>query len=299
MRRGILVLIFLLLGTTFFVQEAVAATGSEAPAGEAAAPAKASAGIDNLFVEAGGGVMSPHNEDSTMLGFGSVNYGFALAKDFGLGAQVGAKATLRKHDPDWLASAGLFQRGLDVGGLACTWAVQGTYLRTWEGADLLGVKPTLGAEIDKDNYVALTGAWGLNSKQVGPAVSDKQLIVTQALVVWGSAWADNFVTELGAGYEFHDVNSAQLAGHAAYKVNDMMNVNLTADVDFEGNYYAGVSLGFDLGGNGRNGTLNNITKDGVDDYTPFSLGSLPVMFYQSKAAAPAAGGGGDGGDGEP
>jgi len=282
MRRAISVLLLVLaVGGIALCQEAPAAK-------EKAAPAPAQEGIvDNLFGELGIGMMMPAGEDKTPLAFGAVNYGFPILAGAGLGGQVGTKLTARNNDPDWLLSAGLFQRGIDIGATNAAWAVQGNYTRTWEQADLFSVKPTFGVDLDKTNYLALSGLWGLNEKRVdGPT----QHIVTQAMLLWGSCWTPELATEIGAGYQFDDVDRLQAGVHAGYMLNKIMSINGTLTLNTEGDYFAGLSLGFDLGANGRNATFNNIMVTGGNDFTPFPMGSLPVAFYQTEsnlAHAPA------------
>jgi hypothetical protein len=100
--------------------------------------------------------------------------------------------------------------------------------------------------------------------------------------LWGAEWSDKVRTELAGGYQFSDVESILLGVHCGMAIDSVTNLNLTGSVDFEGNYYAAVSVGFDLGGTGRNATFNNISMRGETDYTPFPLGSLPVMFYETE-----------------
>ncbi len=274
MRRGILAgMVLLAMCGIVWAQEEAAPAPAEAVA--------SGPGIDNLFIEAGGGVMMPDGEDPTPLGYVAANFGYPVLDQYGLGGQVGAKLTARNEDPDFLLSAGMLQRGVDLGSTNGAWSMQLMYQRTWEQADLFIVKPTLGVDIDKSNYLALTGVWGLNDRTVGPGGSITQQPTDQALLMWGSMWDDVVTTEIGAGYEFQDVDSMLIAAHAGYQLSNVTNVNFTGVMDFEGNYCYGVSFGFDLGGNRRNATLNNITKRDANDYTPFPLGSLPVMFYET------------------
>lgn len=264
MKQGIIAVCLVLLG-------ACAAFGQEA--------APAPAGIENLFVEIGGGSMLPHGEDSSWLAYGSANYGLPLIDTIGVGAQVGGKIGMRDDEPDWLVSAGLFQRDLAIGNATVAWAVQGIYQNTWLTADLVSVKPTLGVEIDPDNSLAVTGIIGLNDENVlYGGVPVVQQPIDQAMLVWGAEWAGNIRTELGAGYAFQDIDSIMVAVHGGYMLNDCMNINVTAAFDMDDSYYAAAALGIDLGSTGRNATFNNISRKGKSDYTPFPLGSLPVVF---------------------
>jgi hypothetical protein len=266
MKRAFLVLCLICVGAVAFAQEA-------------AAPAATAMGVDNLHVETGAGLMTIEGEDSTGLLYGAVNYGFPVSDIVRMGGQVGAKLALRDDDPDWLVSAGVFQRDVPLGVSKAAWAVQGIYQNTWAKADLLSLKPTFGVEIDEYDYVALTGVWGLNDENTRYGV---QQPVDQALLFWGAEWSESFRTELGGGYVFQDVDSMLVAAHVGYALDSVTTLNCTGAFDMDGNYYTAVSLGFDLGGGGRNATFNNVT--GGESYTPFPLGSLPVMFYETQEA---------------
>ena len=89
--------------------------------------------FDNLWIDAGAGYMMPADEDSTWLLFGTLNYGFPLHEDWGLGAQAGGQVVFRDNDPDWVGlgrrlsargAAGLTARGgLRRGGLGAPGAL--------------------------------------------------------------------------------------------------------------------------------------------------------------------------------
>jgi len=280
MKRAFVVLLLVLLGTaTALSQQAPAAKEEPKPAATAAGGGD----LENLFVETGAGVMMPDGEDPTSLYYAAINYGLAASPEWGVGAQIGGKGTLRNDDPDWLAQAGLFQRNLDFGMGKGAWSLQGVSQNTWMHADLISLKPTVGVELDKTNYLALTGLWGLNDETVkrsgGKVV---QQPVDTAMLLWGATWMDSIRTEVGGGYEFQDVDTTILGLHAGYAFDKMTSLNLTGAADFRGNYYVALALGFDLGDNGRNATFNNITTEGGNDYTPFPLGSLPIMFYETQ-----------------
>jgi hypothetical protein len=234
--------------------------------------------------------MLPQGEDSTGLVYGSANYGFPIADVVRLGGQIGGRVTARDNDPDWLASAGIFQRGVQLGTADTAWAVQGVYQDTWAKADIISLKPTFGVQVREYDYVAVTGVWGITEEHVGPAT---QQPVDQAMLLYGAEWNDQLRTEVGAGYEFQNLDTIQLGAHAGYMLDKTTSINCTYAADFEGNYYAALSLGFDMGGTGRNATFNNVKSD--DGYTPFPMGSLPVVFYETqlRPIAPVEDGGGD------
>jgi len=282
MRRVISVLLLVLAcGGVALSQAAPAAKEKAAPA-----PAASAGGIvDNLFLEFGVGAAMAPGEDKTPLASGAVNYGFPILADAGLGGQVGTRLTVRNYDPDWLVSAGFFQRGLDLGFANFAWALQGNYERTWEQADLFSLKPTMGIDLDKTNYLALAGVWGLNDKGI---CEGTQQNATQAMLLWGACWTDKVATEIGAGYQFDDIDRIQAGVHAGFMLDKMTSINATLTLNTQGDYFAGLSLGFDLGGNGRNATLNNVMTAGGNDFTPFPMGSLPVLSYETQKAAPAA-----------
>jgi hypothetical protein len=285
MKRGLFVACVLLLGAS-------AGLGQEAQ--PAAAPAS-SAAAENLHAAVAGGMMTMEGEESTWLASGSINYGFPVVDVVRLGAQVGGKVTMRDDEPDWLASIGLFQRGVELGNAKTAWAIQGVYQNTWRKADLISLKPTFGIELDKYDYLALTGVVGLNEEQIARSAAGtvNQQPVDQAMLVWGAEWSDRFRTELGAGYAFQDIDSILLGAQAGIMVNDVTSVNLTGACDFRGNYYTAVGLAFDIGATGRNAGFNNVAMKTANDYTPFPLGSLPVVFYETQvteAAAPAPSG---------
>ncbi len=269
----------------FTVLCAVLVCTAAASAQEADAQAQPAGGVENLFTEVGVGWMMPEGEPtSTGLAYGAVNYGFAVSDIIKLGGQVGGKFMLRDDDPDWLVSAGLFQREVLVDGSKMAWAVQGVYQNTWAKADLLSIKPTIGLAVEEYDYIALTGVWGLNDEHIrsSTGVIATQQAVNQAMLIWGAEWSDEFRTELGAGYAFQNVDAILVGVHTGLAVDDVTSLNFTGSFDFEGNYYGGLSLGFDLGAGGRNATCNNISRKGASDYTPFPLGSLPVIFYESE-----------------
>ena len=277
MKRGFVVLLLVLLSSG-------AALSQQAPAAEPkAAEQKPAAETLNLFVDTGGGLMLPDGEDSTPLYYAAINYALPAIPEYGVGGQIGGKFTLRDNDPDWLAQAGLFQRGVDYGFAEGAWSLQGVYQNTWLKADLLSLKPTFGFELDESNSLAVTGIWGIREETVGRFAGGKvvQQTVDTAMLLWGASWNDALRTEVGAGYEFQDVDSVLLGLHAGYTLNDMTSVILTYSFDFEDNYYAAAGLSFDLGEKGRNATFNNISVVGNNAYTPFPLGSLPVMFYET------------------
>ncbi|MCD6405672.1 MAG: hypothetical protein J7M19_07590 [Planctomycetes bacterium] len=248
---------------------------------EAAAPESAGS-AENLFVEVGGGWMLPEGEDSTGLCYAGINYGFALVDEIRLGAQVGGKVTLH-DDPDWLASAGLFQREVQVGSSKAAWAIQGIYQNTSRKADLISIKPTFGIELDEQDYLAVTGIWGLTEEHVKRGANAlTQEPVDLAMLVWGTKWADNFKTEIGAGYEFKDIDAIVVGVHAGYKIDETVSLIVTGAMDLDDNYYAAAGVNLDLGATGRNASFNNIQSTGPSDYTPFPLGSLPVIFYETQ-----------------
>ncbi len=234
--------------------------------------------VDNLFIEAGAGAMMPADEDSTALAYGAVNYGFPIVDEWNLGVEAGGKLTLRDNDPDWLASLGIFQR--QFLGYNAAWSVQAVYQNTWDHADLMSLKPVAGMALDDMNYLALTGVIGLNEEHVERGIEPvTQQPLDQAMLLWGATWTDAIRTEVGAGYAFGEVDAMTLGVHAGYQLTSMVSVNLTGQADFEGNYYAALALGFDLGETSANATFNNVTGTG---YTPFPLGSLPVVFYENQ-----------------
>ncbi len=102
------------------------------------------------------------------------------------------------------------------------------------------------------------------------------------MLVWGTKWADNFRTEVGAGYEFQDIDSVVLGVHAGYEIDETISLIATGALDFDDNYYTSVGVNLDLGATGRNSSFNNIQTAGPSDYTPFPLGSLPVIFYETQ-----------------
>jgi len=248
------------------------------PAEEAAAPA----GVENLHAEAGvGWMMPPEEPTATGLVYGGLNYGFPICDIIRLGGQVGGRLTLRDNDPDWLVSAGVFQREVKIKTTNTAWAVQGVYQNTWAKADLISLKPTFGVEIGDYDYLALTGVWGLNDENVSGGT---QQPADQVMLLWGAEWSEEFRTEIGGGYEFQDIDEIILGVHAGYALDSMTSLNWTGAMDFAGNYYTAVALGFDIGATGRNATFNNITQKSESDYTPFPVGSLPVLFYESQPA---------------
>ncbi len=257
----------------------VAAAGFAQEAEPAAEPAVQPTGVENLFAEVGGGYMMPEGEDSTSLVYGALNYGFPIVDIVRVGGQVGGKLTLRDHDPDYLASLGVFQRGVKVNTVNTAWAIQGIYQNTWAKADLISIRPTWGVELGDYDYLAVTGIWGLKDEKTSEGV---QQPVDTALLLYGAEWSDKVRTELAGGYAFSNVESILLGVHCGMAIDEVTSLNLTGSVDFEGNYYAAVSVGFDLGGTGRNATFNNISMTSETDYTPFPLGSLPVMFYETE-----------------
>lgn len=279
MRRTVLALVLVL------------AWGGVALCQQAAPPQeKAEVGgiVDNLFGEVGGGMMMPAGEDKTADIYGALNYGFPVLSDEGLGAQVGTKLTARDNDPDWLATGGFFQRGVKVGDVEGAWALLGNYERTWQQADLWALKPVMGVGLDKSNYLALTGLWGLNDRTVDTGT---QQITDQTMLLWGLNCSEELTTELGGGYQFGDVDRIQAGIHAGYMLTEMMSLNGTLALNTEGDYYFALSVGFDLGANGANATLNKIMT-GAKDFTPFPMGSLPVTFNSTELAPPVISGGG-------
>lgn len=269
MKRGaILVCVVLVLSCAAFAQE-------EQPA-EAAGPA----GVENLHAETGIGWMMPPGEPTaTGLAYGGLNYGFPISDIIRLGGQVGGRFTLRDNDPDWLLSAGVFQREVRMGATNTAWAVQCVYQNTWAKADLVSLKPTFGVEIDDYDYLALTGVWGLNDENVSGGT---QQPADQVMLLWGAEWSDEFRTEIGGGYEFQDIDEIILGVHVGYALDVTTSLNWTGVMDFAGNYYTSVALGFDIGATGRNATFNNVTRKAESDYTPLPLGGLPVLFYESQ-----------------
>jgi len=288
MKQAIIVLLLVLLGAWVAIAQQAPPTKEKpaAPAKEkaAAGAAEKPTGFENLYKEIGVGIERLNNQDTTGLGYGLANWGFPVVPEWNLGGQVGGKITARRDDPDWLAAAGLFQRDIALGSMTGAWAVEGIYQNTQEHADLLSIKPILGVEFMKDNYLVLTGIIGVNEEHLqraGGVVTAEQEAVDTAMLLWGTQWMDKFRTELGAGYEFSDIDRMVLGVHAAYQIDKMMNANLTVQSDFRDAYFVSVGLGLDLGRNGANGSFNNITKTRPSDYTPFPLGSLPVPFYET------------------
>lgn len=267
MKRGIiLVCAVLVLACTGVAQDA--------PPVEAADPA----GVENLHAETGIGWMMPPGEPTaTGLVYGGLNYGFPISNIIRLGGQVGGRVTVRDNDPDWLVSAGVFQREIRMGATNAAWAIQGVYQNTWAKADLVSLKPTFGVEISDYDYLALTGVWGLNDETVSGGT---QQAADQVMLLWGAEWSDDFRTEIGGGYEFQDIDEIILGVHVGYALDSTMNLNWTGAMDFAGNYYTALALGFDIGATGRNATFNNVTQKTDSDYTPLPLGSLPVLFFE-------------------
>ncbi len=246
------------------------------------------AGPENLHAETGlGWMMLPGEPSSTGIAYGAVNYGFAVSDIIGLGGQVGGRFAARQNDPDWTFSAGVFQRDVRIGTTDTAWAIQGIYQNTWAKADLISLKPTFGVEVSDHDYLLLTGVWGLNDERVSRRrVRRTQQPVDQAMVIWGAEWTDEFRTEIGAGFEFQDLDEWVLGVHTGYMLDTITSLNWTGMFDFAGNYYTAVALGFDIGGTGRNATFNNIRRDGMDDYTPFPISGLPVISYQTQDRPP-------------
>ena len=175
------------------------------------------------------------------------------------------------------------------------WALQGLYLRTHNDADLAGLKPIVGAHLDDINYLVLTGIWGINDETVSRAPREVMEIVNQTMLIWGTRWMDGALrTELGGGYAFGNVDDILVGAHGGWSVTEIMSVNITGQMDFEGNYYAAGSLGFDLGADSANASFNNIAIREGTRYTPFPIEGLPVIFYESEEEVFGGGFGGGG-----
>jgi hypothetical protein len=257
--------------------------------------------LDNLWLAAGAGYMMPDDQDSTWLFFGTLNYGFPLYDDWGLGWQAGGQVLFRDDDPDWTGALGLFQREApleiqrEAGLEEVAWALQGLYVRTHNDADLAGLKPVVGAYLDDINYLVLTGIWGINDENVSRTPPEVVELVDQAMLAWGTRWMDGALrTEVGGGYAFGNVEEAIVGAHAGWNITEIMSVNVTGQMDLEGNYYAALSLGFDLGADGANASFNNMAIREGTRYTPFPIEGLPVIFYESEERVFGGGFGGGG-----
>ncbi len=258
--------------------------------------------LDNLWFDMGAGCMMPAEEDSTWLFYSTMSYGFPIDEKSGLGGQTSAQVTMRENDPDWTLALGLFQREAPItfqrhlGLQEASWAMQLLYVQTFNNADLFGLKPILGAHVDDDNYLALTGIWGVNDETVDrtPAPDTMQL-VNQSMLIWGSRWLGGKLrTEAGAGYAFGTVDEVILGVHTGLQLTDMVSINVTGQADLLGNYYAAVSLGFDLGREAGNSSFNNIAIREGTRYTPFPIEGLPVVFHENDRGEVTGGGFGPG-----
>jgi hypothetical protein len=238
---------------------------------------------ENALAEIGVGWMDPDELwEPTWTVSAGCNAGFALKRDWGLGWQIGGKVTLRDDEPDWLAGVGVFQRGLtcELTGLDAMWGLQGFWLNTDQDADLAVIKPTLGWQLNDDDYVGLSGLWGKNEDTAHFCVP--WLYRTQGMnmagAFWGHNWGSGLSTELLGGYQFDDLKKPMGGLALSWNISDKLSLNASGSGNFTGDYATSIGLGIDLGKKGRSPVLTYVRRQDEDDYTPLPLGgiSLPL-----------------------
>jgi len=234
--------------------------------------------LDNLFLEAGGGVKKPAGDQTT--GFGSVgfNWGIPLTPSsdgIGLGVQVGGDFSLRRDDDEWNATAGLFGRNLKVGDEQLAGAVLADYQHTTLRNDLWSVRPILVMTVGAKDEVGLEGVIGINRQSStrfdGIAVTTvRQETPDSAEAFYNHYWNEKLATELAAGYQFSGINEVLFRGQIVYGITPAIDMAVGGEVNGDGNYSCGGRVSFHFGGISRHDSLNNIYAwQKKDFYTPF------------------------------
>lgn len=241
---------------------------------------------DNAFVDFGSGYLKPAEQDSTFAPSVGLNMGFPLISDYGLGWQIGGRGTFRDDDPDGLASAGLFKRGVTDGGKPMLWGLQGFYQLTHAKADLLSIRPTLGFGINDKCSLSLVSTWGLNEEHVKRDVSSgfqtNQQPVDETALILGHQINDDIRGEALAGYQFGSIDEIVLGFGFAWMRDEKMNFNLLGSSNFAGDYSVRVGVSFDLGARGLSSHQIYVGADSESDYTPLPVDGLSTIRYNTE-----------------
>jgi hypothetical protein len=261
--------------------------------------------LDNLFLEAGGGIKKPIGEDSTWFGTGGFNWGIPLTPNsdgLGLGFQAGADVSPREDDTEWDATMGFFGRNFRLGDEQLAGAALVDYHRTAIHNNLWAVRPIIGTTVGARNEVGVVGVIGVNRESStssdGITVTTiRQETLDSAEMFFNHYWSETLATELALGYQFSHIDEVLFRGQIVYGITQYVDMSVGGEVNGNGNYACGAKVSFHFGGIGRHDSLNNIYAWRKQDfYTPFpkrgaeSLSSRPVF----KSVAPAGGGGGGG-----
>lgn len=262
--------------------------------------------LDNLFLEAGGGLK--RSPDDLKTGFGSVgfNWGIPLtpnSEGIGLGFQIGGDFSPRRGDDEWNGTAGFFGRNLKLGDEQVAGAVLVDYQHTTLGNNLWAVRPIAGITLGAKDEVGLSGVIGVNREGSttfnGTTVTTiRQETPSSAEVFFNHYWTEKMATELAVGYQFSHINEVMVRGQIVYGLCRYVDLSVGGEINGDGNYSCGARVSFHFGGLGRHDSINNIYAWKKQDfYTPFpkrgaGVGGGGGAFGSSPASTSSFGGGG-------
>ncbi len=234
--------------------------------------------LDNLFLEAGGGVKRPAGDLTTAFGSVGFNWGIPLtpnSEGIGLGVQIGGDYSPRRGDDEWNGTAGFFGRNLKLGDEQVAGAVLVDYQRTTLHSSLWAVRPIAGITIGARDEVGVTGSIGVNRDGTtifnGTTVTTiRQEIPDSAEAFFNHYWNEKMATELAVGYQFSHIDEVTVRGQLVYGITRYVDLSVGGEINGDGNYACGARVSYHFGGLGRHDSLNNIYAWRKQDfYTPF------------------------------
>jgi hypothetical protein len=274
--------------------------------GSLPAPAEEGKWTDNLFLDGAGGFEKPTGEDSTAFGSIGVNLGLPILPNqdhngVAWGLQLGGDIKFREDNPEYDITVGVFARNLVVRDQQAAVAMLMDYRHSAYHHDIFALRPIAGITLTKQDSIALTGVIGLNDDK---EEFDNRIIRVETTdriqAIWTREWTDRITTEFSGGYQFSDVDEGFGGAQIVYGLNKHMDVAVGGEINGNGNYSAGITFSYHVGGLGRHASVHNIRSSGAGFYTPFPKRSFPAMWHKTESNKPnktrGTGGGGTGND---
>ncbi len=235
----------------------------------------------HLHLDVTNQALNEPQEDSTYAASVGANYTIPLLPQYSIAAQIGGDVTFREKGTEYDVTTGIFKRGLklndsfELGG-----ALLLDYRHTQRDGNIFGVRPSVGVDIGEDDSFGVEGVLPLDSETVArtPTMKIVQEMVRRVDAHWGHDWTQELATEFSGGYMFGEIDSPVVGAQGAYALHPSINLALIGEINFEGDYAAGISVVFDLSSSGRPSTVRRYgSKQGL---VPFTKRSFPFMVTE-------------------